>query len=45
MSYRIQRKGRTICKIKANSLTINLLLYLVDTLGYSIKGTYNGIHS
>ena len=43
--YTIKRKGRTICKIRASSLTVELLAYLVDTLGYTIHGTFSGLRS
>jgi hypothetical protein len=42
MSYQVKRKGRTITKIKPSKLTIGVLIYLVDVLGYSIHGTYAG---
>ena len=42
MSYSVKRKGRTITKIKPNRLTVPVLIYLVDVLGYTIHGTYAG---
>lgn len=42
MSYAIKRKGRVICKVKASRMTAKLAAYLVDTLGYTISGTYQG---
>jgi hypothetical protein len=42
MSYQVKRKGRTITKIKPSRLTVPILIYMVDVLGYTINGTYAG---
>ena len=42
MSYSVKRKGRVVTKIKPTKLTVPVLIYLVDVLGYTLHGTFTG---